>query len=224
MPNASGNAYGLTTLCPIRNGQKGGTSYSNLIRKVLQELPENQDSPLAKVANTYLARFYILNDAIFESFPNKLDRLQSSYLVFTSNLYGDLDLYLTGMWSSIQADIQTIWGNCVGFEKVNSASSFIEYIKKCQVTTTFFFNGSTDDPLEEQLKSLFLKQEFSKFVFAHQGVPPAKLLPDFKEFINYAQPEVLAFPTWRAGMCSLDGVCVDERIEHKKSLSLSNNS
>lgn len=130
----------------------------------------------------------------------------------------------TLMYNSIQGDIQAIWGNCVGFEKVNSASSFIEYIKKCQLTTTFFFNGSTDDSLEEQLKSLFLKQEFSKFVFAHQRVPPAKLLLDFKEFVSYAQPQVLAFPTWRAGMCSLDGICMNKRIENKLSSSVLNNS
>jgi hypothetical protein len=214
MSNVSGNAYALTTLCPIRNGQKGGIFNSNLTREVLQELPDNQDSPLARVANTYLARFYILDDAIFESFPNEIDTLQSKYLVFTSNLYGDLDVYLTGMWNSIKEDIQNIWGNCVGFEKVNSAPSFIEYIKKCQVKTTFFFNGSTDDPLDEQLKSLFLKQEFSKFVFAHQGVSPSQLLHDFKEFINYSKPAVLAFPTWKAGACSLDGICAD-KIDHK---------
>ncbi|WP_183560416.1 hypothetical protein [Mucilaginibacter sp. SP1R1] len=105
MPNISGKAYGLTTLCPIKNGQQGGISNSNLTRKILQQLPENQHSPLAKVANTYLARFFILDDAVFESYPNKLDTLKSKYLVFTSNLHGDIDTYLTGMWNSIENDM-----------------------------------------------------------------------------------------------------------------------
>ena len=135
---------------------------------------------MAKVANTYLARFYILNDAIFASYPNKLDKLQSQYLVFAPDFHGDLDTYLTGMWNSISDVVKQIWGDCVGFDKVDSAASFVTYIKKCQVTTTFFFNGSTDEPLDEQLKSLFLKQEFSKFVFAHQGAPAEKIRQDFK--------------------------------------------
>jgi hypothetical protein len=207
MPNVSGNAYALTTFCPIRNGHKNGMANCSLTRKKLQQLPENEDSPMASVANTYLARFYILDDAIFESYPNALDKLQSKYLVFTSNFHGDLDTWLTGMWNSISPVIKEIWAECVGFEKVDSAAAFVAYIKKCQVYTTFFFNGSTDEPLQEQLKSLFLKQEFSKFVFAHQGVPAKQLLADFKEFIAYSKPRVLSAPTWKAGACSLDSVC-----------------
>jgi hypothetical protein len=207
MPNISGNAYALTTFCPIRNGHKQGMANCSLIRKKLQELPENDDSPMAKVDNTYLARFYILDDVIFGDYPAKLDKLQSKYLVFTANLYGDLDTYLTGMWNSISDVIKEIWADCVGFEKVDSAAGFVTYIKKCQVRTTFYFNGSTDEPLQEQLKSLFLKQEFSKFVFAHQGAPSEKILQDFKDFIAWSKPKVLASPTWKAGACSLDGVC-----------------
>jgi hypothetical protein len=207
MPNVSGKAYGLTTFCPIRNGHKEGMANSNLLRKKLQQLPENEESPMAKVSNTYMARFYILDDAIFESYPARLDKLQSKYMVFTSNFHGDLDAYLTGMWNNINPVIKDLWADCVGFEKVDSAQSFVEYIKKCQLTNTFYFNGSTDETLEEQLKSLFLKQEFSKFVFTHQGVPAKQLLDDFKDFIAYTRPKVLSAPTWKAGACSLDGVC-----------------
>jgi len=206
MPNISGKAYALTTLCPIKNGQQGGVSNGCLTRQKLQELPDNQYSPMAKVANTYLARFYVLDNAIFQSYPNSLDTLQSKYLVFTSNFHGDLDTYLTGMWNNIASTINDLWAECVGFEKVNSAASFVAYIKKCQVYTTFFFNGSTDDSLPEQLKSLFLKQEFSKFVFKHQGVPAKQLLADFKAFIAYSQPKVLAAPTWNAGADTLADV------------------
>jgi hypothetical protein len=210
MPNSSGKAYALTTFCPIKNGQQGGISNGSLLRRKLQDLPEYSYSPLAKVSNTYLARFYILDNAIFQSYPNALDNLQSKYLVFTSNFHGDLESYLTGMWNSIEATIKDLWTDCVGFDSVNSAGSFVEYIKKCQVYTTFFFNGSTDDSVAEQLKSLFLKQEFSKFVFEHQGAPPARILADFKTFINYSQPKNLSSPTWRAGAESLDEIIVTQ--------------
>lgn len=212
MPNTSGKAYALTLFCPIINGHENGITNGNLIRKILQELPTDENSPLAKVANTYLARFYVLDDAIFQSFPNELDTLQSKYLVFSSNFHGDLDTYLNGMWNQTEDTIKKIWARCVGFETVQSASSFVTYIKKCQVNTTFFFNGSTDDSLQEQLKSLFLKQEFSKFVFSHQGTPAKQLLADFKEFIKYAQPANLSAPTWKAGASSLETVVYEEAL------------
>lgn len=214
MPNTSGNAYALTLFCPIKNEHENGITNGNLIRNYLQELPTEEKSPLAKVANTYLARFYVLDDALFQSFPNKLDTLQSKYLVFSSDFYGDLNTYLIGMWNERWMEtstgkedfIQNIWGRCVGFETVNSPSTFIAYIKKCQVNTTFFFNGSTDDSLQEQLKSLYLKQEFSKFVFSHQGIPAAQLLADFKEFIKDTQPKNLLTPTWIAGSSTQETV------------------
>ncbi len=87
-----------------------------------------------------------------------------------------------------------MWQFCVGFSEVRDARSFTSYLKKCQVKTTFFFNGSTDEPLAEQLKSLYLKQEFSKFAYAHQGLPAAELQAAFTAFIARVEPENLARP------------------------------
>ncbi len=210
MPNSSGNAYGLTTLCPIINGSTNDQSFASDTREYLQEMPRHAESPMARVPNTYLARFFILNDAIYESHPHHLDHLKSKYMVFTSNFYGKRDEYLEGMWVAISEIIKEIWKHCVGFQGVNDAKLFVAYIKKCQVKTTYYFNGSTDDPLEEQLKSLYLKQEFSDFAFEHQGADEQQLWDDFKLFIERVKPEVLAFPTWRAGADSLDGLVIDQ--------------
>lgn len=137
---------------------------------------------------TYLARFFILDDVFHESTPGcdpfcnlldilsifkdrfrllalpREDHLKSRYLVFSSNFHGDLEAYLRGMWSAISADIKHIWEHCVAFDKVHDAEGFITYIKRCQLTANLFFMGSTDDPLEEQLKALYLKQQFVKRV------------------------------------------------------------
>ena len=44
---------------------------------------------MAKVPNTYLARFYILNDVFYQGFPAEEEHLKSKYLVFSSNFHGD---------------------------------------------------------------------------------------------------------------------------------------
>jgi hypothetical protein len=161
---------------------------------------------MAKVPNTYLARYFIIDDLIFQSFPNKLDSLKSKYLAFTANIYGDLNNYLTGMYEHAKNEIHEVWQYCYGFEKVLDAQSFVTYIKKCQVQTTFYFNGSTDDSLDEQLKALYLKQEFSRFVFAHQGASADSVLQDFKEFCKRTMPLNLNGPTWHAGISVLDSI------------------
>ncbi len=56
----------------------------------------------------------------------------------------------------------------------------------------------------EQLKSLYLKQEFSKFVFSNQGKSPAELQKAFQQFVQRTQPADLSGPGWKAGSERLD--------------------
>ncbi len=207
MPNKAGNLYGLTTLCPLLNSSVHNDTFSPVIR--LRELLEQYNivadsSPMRLVPNTYLARFFILDDVIFQSFPYQEEHLKSKYLVFTVNFHGELEQYLEGMYNAIPTDIASIWRDAVGFN-VKDAQSFTTYIKKCQVETTFLFNGSTDMSLADQLKSLYIKQEFSDFVFKNQGVEPSVLLQEFKKFIQMTNPTE-SFPTWKAGVSDLNDI------------------
>ncbi len=231
MANRSGNAYGLTVLSPIKNGHVAGVSYADNLRNQLHRWGIHQNSPMAKVPETYLCRLFLLDDVVLEAKPGAdfgstsnaflsifsdkfrlsglpvVDHLNSKYLVFSSNFYtpisGDLDTYLKNMWSVIADDIKSVWGNCVAFDQVDDETSFIRYIKRCQLTTSLFFVGSTDDSLSEQLKSLYLKQEFAKFAVQHQGVPAAQLQQAFNEFVERVQPDDLSGPSWRAGQADL---------------------
>ena len=163
MPNQSGKAYGLTVLCPLKEVDDSGKSVTIKLKNTLLNLKE---SPMQKVPNTYLARFYILEDVFYEDAPYELEHLKSKYLVFTSNFYGERDEYLRGMYKAMKEEIVEVWQDCYGFSKDRfTENDFIQFIEDCQVDTTFYFNGSTDESLEEQLKALYLKQEFSKFVF-----------------------------------------------------------
>ncbi|MGH1539064.1 MAG: hypothetical protein ACRBHB_01460 [Arenicella sp.] len=219
MSNRRGNAYGLTALSPIKPGivdesetygrKNSGQSHVSALRELLEGFKLHEDSPLAKVPNTYLARLYVLNDVFYQGKPATHEHLKSKYLVFESNLHGDLDAYLEGMWHTMLQHVNVIWSHCIGFEEVKDAKGFVEYIKKCQVNTTFFFVGSNDISQEEQLKSLYLKQEFSEFVSNNQGKSASELQSAFQEFMAKTQPTNLQQPTWRAGASSLENAVID---------------
>ena len=217
MANRSGNAYAVTLLCPIKRGSPKKTpegmddqTYADLIRFQLQQLRVNEESPMARVPNTYLSRLWVLDDVPYQGHPAVLEHLKSKYLVFSSNFHGDLDEYLKGMWDNVEAEIRAVLQYCVGFDEgkdtVTNAETFVVYVKKCQVTTTFFFNGSSDESLEEQLKSLYLKQEFSMFAFRNQGKSATDLQAAFADFVARTEPRNLARPTWKAGAYSLSTV------------------
>jgi hypothetical protein len=222
--NISGNAYALTMLCPIKPGVEGNRIYADLIRDQLEAWNMATISPLSKVPNTYLCRFFVLDDIYTESLPGAsiwdalsdiriipsneerlaalpyTDHLQSRYLVFTSNLHGDLDSYLMGMWQNMQAEIEFIWKYCYGFEGVNNATSFIAYAKKCCMDSSLFFVGSNDDSLAAQLKALFVKQEFSRFAQETQDLPAAQLKQAYTTFMQRIKPRDVNEPTWKAGV------------------------
>lgn len=235
MATKSGQATALTVLSPIRNGSVGESSFSSITNERCFRLPIHEESPFARVSNTYFARLFVLTDVYYESLsgddsvfnfseilsffsdsarqsalPHK-DHLKSNYLVFSSNFYGDLDEYLTGMWNSFafadergkQRNVQYLWEHCVAFDQVKDCNDFIYYIKRCQLDANLFFNGSTDDSLQEQLKALYLKQEFTKFAVAHQGKKAADVQQAFKRFIERVQPENIDGPSWVPGQSSL---------------------
>jgi len=203
MSNVASKAYGLTILSPIRENIAQGVSGSVLTRAEIENLSLHQHSPFAKVANTYLARLYVLNDVMFQGYPEKEDHLKSKYLVFASNFYGDLDEYLTGLWRNAKTDVKKVWAHCYDFESVTDEASFLIYMKKCQIKTTFFFNGSVDlgeddTSLNEQLKALYLKQEFAEFVWNNQNLSSNELKAAFIEFTHITQPNQPE-PRWAPG-------------------------
>jgi hypothetical protein len=206
MANESGKAYGLTVFCPLRDDRHESKSYSAVIRERLHRLPLDENSPMARVPNTYLCRFFILDDVPYQGDPALAEHLKSKYLMFVCELHGQLDPYLLGMWKNAEEMITRIWEFCVGFQEVKKAEDFVQYIKRCQVKTTFYFNGSTDESLAGQLKALYLKQEFFKFVQNHQGKSAEEVQKAFARFVETTQPSDLAGPTWRAGASSLEVV------------------
>lgn len=208
MGNKNGNAYALTTLCPLRAESGELESPATLVRDLLNDTETDAASPMARVPNTYLCRFFVLDDIIYEGKPADYEHLRSKYLVFTANFHGELEPYLEGMWRNAEAFVRRVWRYCVGFDAVRDVASFTAYIQRCQVTTTFYFNGSTDEPLAEQLKALYLKQEFSKFAYEHQGLPAPELKQAFERFIARVEPNNLAGPTWRPGAASLEDAVV----------------
>jgi len=227
--NISGNAYALTILSPIRDGVVEGEeiAFADKVRDTLQNWNLRDNSPMTQVPQTYLCRYFVLDDVYTESLPGGSaldtlndwlpvvpdfirrwampcqDHLKSRYLVFSCNFHGgpkgDVDGYLHGMWNAIREDIQAAWGYCYGFEQVHDAASFAGYMKKCQLPASLFFVGSNDDPLPEQLKALYLKQEFSRFAVDNQGLDAATVRANYLAFSQRVAPTDLAGPTWEPG-------------------------
>lgn len=185
-----GVTYGLTTLAPIRP-DVGHVSPRADLARVLAAMPTGADSPLARVAATHLARWVIIATLPFEGPPARPDTLKSAYLLFTANLDGDLDSYAHQLAESIPDTVNEVWGHCIAFPGVADRTAFRDYLRRCQIPTTFVFGAYPSTPLPGVLRAVATQQALARFVAENGGASGADLQRRFVAFRQRLQ----AMPT-----------------------------
>jgi len=185
MANQSEQLYGLTILSPIINNGSRAASQDLALRKHLSTLANGVHSLFARVPGTHFARLVVMDDVVFVGHPSAIDHLGSQYLIFTSDfdVTVDLDTYLRSMAQTIPVELDQIWKHCVGYPGAADAGKFADYMKKCQVETTFYFADVNDKTLGQTLKALKVKDELSAFVEMNQCRHGGELQGAFKDFL-----------------------------------------
>jgi len=200
MPNQNGKVYGLTILSPIIDDEQAVPSHDLQIRNYLAKLPTDESSPFALAPATHLTRLVVMDDVIYVGMPACEEHLKSKYLIWESNCDGNLNAYLAGLATSIPGHLDAIWSHCVGYPGASNLQAFIEYMKACQLETTFYFAAVNDKSVPESLRALQTQRAVSDFIANHQGMDPAILQSEFKQFLT----ELNARPTPRAGAMTPD--------------------
>jgi hypothetical protein len=189
MPDLDSGHIFLTTLAPIKGAElveKSHTSFEQNVHIALAELPTAMqspatqktgiNSPFARNKRTHLARMFVLGDVVYNGRvgsdaiintirdintinPQKVDRLNASYLVFCADIDAVTEdgaalpanlsarqqadvraSYARELWNTMGPELNDIYSNCVGFEGVQSADQFAAYLEKCHVETTMPFH------------------------------------------------------------------------------------
>lgn len=182
MSNQSGSVYGLTILSPIIDDEKATPSHDLQIRKYLAGLCTREGSPFALAPGTHLARLVVMDDVIFVGVPVQEEHLNSKYLIFEANIDGDRDGYLHGLAEAVPQHLDAIWMHCVGYPGAANRQAFVDYMKACQLTTTFYFAAVNNKTVPETLRALQVQTAVGDFIAAHQGAEPATLQRAFLEF------------------------------------------
>src|SRR5215471_5578083 len=182
MANVSGSVYGLTVLSPIIDDPAADISHDCAIRNYLATVPNGHHSPFAKVSSTHICRLVVMDDVIYVGTPAKEDHLNSKYLVFESNFDGELEPYLTRMAKEIPDVVESVWGHCIGYPGLRDVNAFIAYMKKCQLTTTFYFADVNNHTVQSTLRALKVQASVADFIAKHQGKSPAEIQAAFRAF------------------------------------------
>jgi hypothetical protein len=191
MPNKNGSVYGLTILSPIIDDARVTPSHDLQIRDYLAKLPTGAESPFALAPGTHMARLVVMDDVIFVGAPTIEEHLNSKYLIFESNCDGDLESYLRGLAAAVPQHLDAVWSHCVGYPGAASTQAFVDYMKACQLQTTFYFAAVNNKSVPETLRALQTQRAVADFIASHQGMKPAKLQAEFTKFVNKLKSEPL---------------------------------
>ena len=184
MPNVSGQVYGLTILSPIIEDAKLDICHSMELRWYLGHLPRDYRSPFAQISSTYLARLVVMDDVVYVGIPACEEHLKSRYLIFETNFDGDLETYLKRLAKETPEFVDAVWKHCVGYPGLSDIEAFVQYMKKCQVTTTFFFADVNDRTVPHTLRALRAQSALTHFIGKHQGKPPEELQREFGKLLH----------------------------------------
>jgi hypothetical protein len=174
--NVSGQAYALTVLTPILDG------HAQELTAHLDALPEGDDSPLARVGRTHLARWVVIDQVKYQGHGQRhRDSLRNSRLLFTSNLDGDLDSYLEALRTGLGEDADAVWGHCVGYPGHRDAAGFARWLKAHEIEAALFFAAYGARTVEQVHDDLAKRARLIEFALGAQGLEPADLKARFLE-------------------------------------------
>ena len=121
------------------------------------------NSPFARNRRTHFARFVVLEDVVDNGrdptntlvtavtntnlgIAQPVDHLSTPYLLFAADIdaasgdAAELRGFLTELWADMEAELRAVFRYCIGFDSVNDARGFADYIMRCQIETTMPFN------------------------------------------------------------------------------------
>ncbi len=175
-PNVAGRTYSLMIWTPIRPGEE------DALRAYLENL-DRDDSPLERLPRTHMARWIVVPDMPVAPGTDLRDPLGTEFLLFTSNLDGDVNGYLHELVAQIPVEAAAIWGRCVGCPQPAEGAALKAYLHRNQVDSGVAFAAYPNASVARIKGALDKRARLIDFVVRAQEMTPAKRRNAFlKEF------------------------------------------
>lgn len=175
-PNIVGKMYSLMVWTPIQPGRE------DELRAQLEGL-DKDDSPLARVPRTHIARWIIVPDMPVAPGTGLVDPLGTQFLLFTSNFDGDADSYLRELVELIPREAAEIWGHCIGCPQPAEGAALKAYLHRNQVDSGVAFCAYPNASVAQIKQALGKRARLIDFVVRAQCMKPGQRRKAFlKEF------------------------------------------
>lgn len=174
-PNVSGQAYAFMAMTPVQDGEL------EPLQAYLRGLDAAGPSPFEKLPRTHIARFVIVPD--FHNDPSwgqrREEHLDRPYLIFTSNLDGDVDTYLNELCKQLAVEAKEIWGRCIGCPERAEGPALKRYLLHNQITSGIFYAPYGQATARTVKRVLAQREQMIEFAVGSQGLEPEALQAAF---------------------------------------------
>jgi hypothetical protein len=168
----AGGVYALTTFASILPGHK------DELQAYLDNLPEGEASPLARLEQLHLSRIQIFDELVAQP-GHPAEKLDAPQLVFTSSFDGSLDRYCADICAKVP-EADEWWGHCVGYPGRADKAAFTAYIRAHKVDAQLFANAYHGATVQQVKRALAHRERVIDFAVATQGLDAAELQRRFR--------------------------------------------
>ena len=167
--NSAGQATALTILTPIHPDQH------DALATMLTGFSKSR--PLAALPRTHFARWVII-DALFQVTGQPLkDTVDCPYLLFTSNLDGNVDTYLDELAAA--PEVAAVWTSCIGCPTPASGAPLAAYLRHNMIDNGFFYSAYPHVSVDQVRRALALSRRVKAFALAAQQLHGTELRDTF---------------------------------------------
>ncbi|MDX1489902.1 MAG: hypothetical protein R3332_01335 [Pseudohongiellaceae bacterium] len=168
MSNYYGKFYGYTGLFPVLDNEEGHNHLVEL-RSLLSSLANDRGSLFSRTGLVHGARFFILDDVVYNGHPTVEEHLKNCYLVLSMTFDGELEDLASRISSLGESDWGRVMAHCHSVDASKPAHEVVlEQLRKGQVTTSFLYVDASAN-LESTLKALLLQRKVAELIENGQG-------------------------------------------------------
>lgn len=168
MSNYYGKFYGYTGLFPILDNEEGHNHLVEL-RSLLSTLANDRGSLFSRTGLVHGARFFILDDVVYNGHPTPEEHLKNSYLVLSLTFDGRLEDLADRIASLGESDWGRVMAHCHSVNSSKPAHEIaLQQLRRGQVTTSFLYVDASAN-LDSTLKSLLLQRKVAELIESGQG-------------------------------------------------------
>ncbi|MBI3780814.1 MAG: hypothetical protein HY278_07145 [candidate division NC10 bacterium] len=143
------NVTELTVVAPLKHGK--ADQLRDILDKRMSAYKQGiLKSPIEQIETIHYARWVIIAG----------DQL----LLFTSNYDGDLGDYLEDFAERDEQALNGIFGFCDGWPGARPVGPMIEYVKKYQLSASFYYGAYAKYTVKEVKRALYWKQQAENFL------------------------------------------------------------